>query len=143
MRAAFIDPSHDPAILSREVDEASESRRAARVLLPRIPCEPPGTPAPGAPTQAGGRPPTTFHDVVVLRSPACHLCEDALEALGELSRAFPLSVRVVELTSPEGAELQARHRPAMQPAVILDGRLFSAGRLPRRKLRRLLEGGGR
>ena len=141
VRAAFTGPSHDPAILRREVDETGESMRAAGVLLPRIPSEPPGTPAPGTSTRAGGRPAAAPHEVVVLRAPACHLCEDALGALGEFSRTFPLAVRVVELTSPEGMELQARHRPAMPPAVILDGRLFSVGRLPRRKLRRLLDGG--
>jgi hypothetical protein len=32
-----------------------------------------------------------------------------------------------------------RYRPAMPPVVLVGGRLFSAGRLPRRKLRRQLE----
>jgi hypothetical protein len=78
-------------------------------------------------------------DVVVLTSPACHLCEDALEALAELGREFPVRVREIGMESPEGRELIRMHRPAMPPAVLLDGVLFSAGRLPRKKLRRLLE----
>jgi len=32
-------------------------------------------------------------EFVVLSSPACHLCEDATEALGELEREFPIRVR--------------------------------------------------
>jgi len=78
-------------------------------------------------------------DVVVLSSPVCHLCHDALEALIELGREFPIRVREVGMETPEGRELVHVHRPAMPPAVLVDGVLFSAGRLPRKKLRRLLE----
>lgn len=78
-------------------------------------------------------------DVVVLSSPACHLCQDAIEALLELDREFPIRVREVGMETPEGRELVRVHRPAMPPAVLVDGVLFSAGRLPRKKLRRLLE----
>ncbi len=79
-------------------------------------------------------------EVVVVTASACHLCEDALEALSGLAREFPLRVRQVDMGSPEGRALVARYRPAMPPAVVVNGELFSAGRLPRRKLRRLLEG---
>lgn len=78
-------------------------------------------------------------DVVVLSSPGCHLCEDALEALSDLAREFPIRVREIDMASPEGRALVRAHRPAMPPAVLVDGVLFSAGRLPRRKLRKLLE----
>lgn len=77
--------------------------------------------------------------VVVVTSPACHLCEDALEGLAELASEFQLSVREVALESYEGAALFERFRPPMPPAVIVDGQLFSAGRLPRKKLRHRLE----
>lgn len=78
-------------------------------------------------------------DVVVVTSSPCHLCEDALQALSELSREFPLSVREVDIQSPEGARIVAAHRPPVPPAVLVDGALFSSGRLPRKKLRRCLE----
>jgi alkyl hydroperoxide reductase subunit AhpF len=78
-------------------------------------------------------------DVVVLSSPACHLCEDALEALAQLARELPIRVREVGMETPEGRELVRIHRPAMPPAVFVDGALFSAGRLPQKKLRRFLE----
>jgi hypothetical protein len=82
------------------------------------------------------RPPV---EVVVVRSPACHLCEDAIEALDELGREFPLKVRIAEIESPEGRAIVAEHRPPLSPAVVIDGDLFSSGRLPRKKLRRMLE----
>jgi hypothetical protein len=50
-----------------------------------------------------------------------------------------LTVRVVALESDEGLLLTAKHRPAMNPLVLIDGRFFSAGRLPRKKLTALLE----
>lgn len=80
-----------------------------------------------------------MHDVIVVTSPACHLCEDALEALAEFAPEHGLSVREVGILSPEGKELADRFRPPMPPAVIVDGVLFSSGRLPRKKLRRYLE----
>ncbi len=78
-------------------------------------------------------------DVIVVTSQSCHLCEDALEALAELAEEFPLQVREVPLECYEGASLFERFRPPTPPAVIVDGLLFSAGRLPRKKLRRRLE----
>jgi len=80
-----------------------------------------------------------MREVVVLTSPACHLCGDALEALGELAPEFGLSVHMVDMLSAEGECLIDRYRPPMPPAVIVDEVLFSSGRLPRKKLRRYLE----
>ena len=77
--------------------------------------------------------------VAVVRSPACHLCEDAIDALNELAATFPLDVRIVEMDSEEGRAIVARYCPGVFPAVVIDDRLFSSGRLPRRKLQRLLE----
>jgi hypothetical protein len=82
-----------------------------------------------------------MHDVIVLTSRGCHLCEDALEALGELAPEFGFSVREVDMLAAEGTELVERFRPPMPPGVIVDGALFSSGRLPRKKLRRRLERG--
>ncbi|WP_341359304.1 glutaredoxin [Georgenia sp. M64] len=76
--------------------------------------------------------------LTVVHAPACHLCDDAVEALREIAAVQPLRVEVVELESPEGRRLAAEHRPAMNPLVLLDGARFSAGRLPRRKLLKAL-----
>jgi hypothetical protein len=78
-------------------------------------------------------------EVLVVTSEACHLCEDALEALAELGRDHPLAVREVPLDSDEGRAVLERLRPPLPPFVLVDGELFSSGRLPRRKLRKRLE----
>ncbi len=77
--------------------------------------------------------------VTVVHAPACHFCDDAQAALRDLAAEVDLDVRVVELESAEGADLVAWHRPAMNPLVLVDGEYFSSGRLPRKKLRTLLE----
>ncbi|MBI2169633.1 MAG: glutaredoxin family protein [Actinobacteria bacterium] len=77
-------------------------------------------------------------EVLVVRAGGCHLCDDALEALAELAGDFPLAVREVAADSPEGAAVMRDHRPPMLPVVLLDGAVFSWGRLPRKKLRRAL-----
>lgn len=95
---------------------------------------------PGPPTEnRAGRKGPRMTDVLVLTSDACHLCGDAMDALEELAREHPLAIRSVAMDSEEGRALAERHRPPMPPAVLIDGELFSSGRLPRKKLRRLLE----
>lgn len=78
-------------------------------------------------------------DVLVVTSPACHLCDDALEALGELADEYDLNVRETSIDSVEGQTVFRRFRPPLPPFVLIDGRLFSSGRLPRKKLHRHLE----
>ena len=74
----------------------------------------------------------------LVSAPACHFCADARDALAELGREHPIDVQVIEADSDTGAALVAAHGPAMFPLVLVDGAFFSAGRLPRRKLRALL-----
>ena len=78
--------------------------------------------------------------VTVVHSPACHFCDDAAQALEELSAEYAIEVAIVGIDSTVGATLVAVHRPAMNPLVLVDGAFFSSGRLPRKKLLRLLEG---
>ncbi|HET8680453.1 MAG TPA: hypothetical protein VFM54_01050 [Micromonosporaceae bacterium] len=73
--------------------------------------------------------------VTLVHGPACHLCFDAQAALTELSRELPIRVELVAADSDAGRDLVGAHRPAMFPLVLVDGVFFSAGRLPRRKLR--------
>ena len=77
--------------------------------------------------------------VTLVHAEACHFCTEAGEALEELARTFALDVRNVPADSDEGRALVTEHRPAMSPLVLLDGEFFSHGRLPRKKLTRLLE----
>ena len=74
-------------------------------------------------------------EITVVHSPACHFCDDARAVLAELATEFPLTVDYLDYTEPRGAALIREHRAGMYPLVLLDGGFFSAGRLPRKKLR--------
>jgi glutaredoxin len=76
--------------------------------------------------------------ITLVHTPACHFCADAQAALADLDREYPVRVDRVEADSDAGRALVGAHRPAMFPLVLVDGAFFSAGRLPRRKLRTLL-----
>jgi hypothetical protein len=76
--------------------------------------------------------------VVVVEAEACHFCVEARRQLAAFAERLPLRVRVVTVDSVQGRRLIAEHRPALYPLVLVDGVFFSAGRLPRRKLEKLL-----
>lgn len=80
--------------------------------------------------------------VTLVHSPACHFCDDAAETLSTLSATYAIDVSVVALESEVGSALVSQHRPAMNPLVLVDGNFFSSGRLPRKKLVRLLQDRG-
>ena len=73
--------------------------------------------------------------VTVVHSPACHFCDDARAVLADLATEFPLTVEYLNCTEPRGDALIHEHRAGMYPLVLVDGGFFSAGRLPRKKLR--------
>jgi hypothetical protein len=76
--------------------------------------------------------------ITVVESQACHFCADAHQVLTELGTAYPLRIDTLDVRSEAGRALMTRHRAPMSPLVLLDGAFFSNGRLPRRKLERLL-----
>jgi len=76
--------------------------------------------------------------VTLLVTTGCHYCEDAKAELATRADRGYLELTVVSLDSEPGRALQAAHRPSMFPLVLLDGKPFSVGRLPRRKLDRVL-----
>jgi glutaredoxin len=78
-------------------------------------------------------------EITLVHAEACHFCTDAGEVLEDLGHAFAIDVHLVRADSEEGRALVAVHRPAMSPLVVVDGQFFSHGRLPRKKLTRLLE----
>lgn len=77
--------------------------------------------------------------ITVVESEACHFCEDAQRALTELVDSYPLTVDTLDVRSEAGQRLMRVHRASMSPLVLVDGEFFSHGRLPRRKLSKLLE----
>lgn len=76
--------------------------------------------------------------ITVVQSEACHFCEDARLALAGLADDYPLTVETVDVRSEAGQRLMQAHRASMSPLVLLDGEFFSHGRLPRRKLAKIL-----
>ena len=76
--------------------------------------------------------------ITVVHSPACHFCDDAQRVLAEFAAEYPLAVELVDAGEPRGQALVAVHRAPMFPLVLVDGVFFSVGRLPRKKLRKVL-----
>lgn len=73
-------------------------------------------------------------DVVLVTSPGCHYCDDALSLLEELSETSPLQIETVPLSSEQGRSLVVRHRVPFPPILVVDGEFFGYGRISRRKL---------
>jgi glutaredoxin len=72
--------------------------------------------------------------VLVVTSPGCHFCEDALRLLDELAETSPLQIETVPLSSERGRTLLVRHRVPFPPIVLVDGEFFGYGRISRRQL---------
>jgi glutaredoxin len=77
--------------------------------------------------------------ITVVESEACHYCVQARSSLAELAGTYPLLIDIIDVRSEQGHALMQSHRASMSPLVLLDGQFFSNGRLPRRKLTRLLD----
>lgn len=78
-------------------------------------------------------------EVILLTQERCAFCEQAKELLYRLSDEYSISVRELDLNSPEGQELAQRGVVMFPPGIFLDGEPFSYGRLSERKLRRELK----
>lgn len=111
--------------LTATVECAADAAIMSLTRSRRAPSGPPASPARLDPA-----------DVTVVTAEHCLLCEDALAELGR--RQDEVSLAVVPMDTPTGRELVARHRPVMFPLVLVDGAFLSSGRLPRRKLDKVL-----
>ncbi len=76
--------------------------------------------------------------ITLVVSTHCDLCDHAAAILHRLTQELPLEVEVLPLDSPRGQEVALASGMAFPPAVLIDGRPFSYGRLSERKLRREL-----
>lgn len=77
-------------------------------------------------------------DVVYITAEHCHFCERGRAVLAEIAERYPLRVREVALTSPEGRAAAARWRVPYPPILLIDGGLAAYGRLSAGSLDRLL-----
>lgn len=72
--------------------------------------------------------------VLVVTSPGCHFCDDALSLLDALAETCPLRIETAPLSSDLGRKLLLRHRVPFPPILMIDGGFFGYGRISRRKL---------
>jgi glutaredoxin len=80
--------------------------------------------------------------ITVVESIGCHFCADAESAIAELASQYAIVVTHIPMSSPQGMDLMQRHGAGMSPLVLLDGQFVSSGRLPRGRIRRMLDSGG-
>ncbi|MBW0108048.1 thioredoxin family protein [Pseudonocardia sp. KRD-182] len=79
-------------------------------------------------------------EVTLLTQADCRYCEIAVAVLARVAQDHPMTVRHVGLDTDDGRALATRHGVAFAPGVLLDGEMFSYGRLSERRLRRHLAG---
>lgn len=85
-------------------------------------------------------PPNGPTEVTVVESPSCHFCADAHQALEQLAAdGHGFRVVTLDVRDAAGQDLMRQHGAGMSPLVLVNGAYFSQGRLPRRKLTKLLE----
>lgn len=77
--------------------------------------------------------------VTLLTQPQCGYCAHAKEVLRHLAAEYALTVREIELGTPEGQALAERGGVLFPPGIFLDGQFVSYGRPSERRLRRELE----
>ena len=77
-------------------------------------------------------------DITILTQASCASCMQAKEFLSALNQEYHLEVREVSLETEEGRELAGRTGVVFAPGVLINGELFSYGRLSEKKLRRHL-----
>ena len=93
-----------------------------------------------APLSARPGPPNGPIEVTVVESPSCHFCADAHQVLEQLAAdGYMFRVVTLDVRDAAGQDLMRRHGAGMSPLVLVNGAYFSQGRLPRRKLTKLLE----
>ena len=80
--------------------------------------------------------------VTIVDSAGCHFCADAETAIDELASEYAIAVEHIPMPSPSGIDLMQRHGAGMSPLVLLDGQFVSSGRLPRGRIRTMLDASG-
>ena len=77
--------------------------------------------------------------LTLLTKTDCTLCDVAKEVLGRLQQEYELEIETVDVATEHGQRMALEAGMLFPPGLLLDGRPFSYGRLPERKLRRELE----
>jgi glutaredoxin len=78
-------------------------------------------------------------EITLLTQENCAFCEQAKEVLDRLSDEYPITVRELNLATPEGQSLAWHGGVMFPPGIFIGDDLFSYGRPSEKKLRRELE----
>ena len=77
----------------------------------------------------------------LLASPGCHICREFEEFWKAEAPQWPnVTMKKLDVTTPEGQELVQKHMIFASPGIFLNGELFATGGYDRKKfLAKLLE----
>ncbi|MBI3430526.1 MAG: thioredoxin family protein [Actinobacteria bacterium] len=76
--------------------------------------------------------------ITLLTQSSCSSCDRAKEILSRLVLEFPVTVQEIGLDTEEGKDLAIKHAVMFAPGILVDGEMFSYGRLSENKLRKRL-----
>lgn len=77
--------------------------------------------------------------ITVLTQPSCAYCDQAKEILSRLAPDYALEIGEVGLQTDEGRYLAIKNGVMFAPGILIDGKLFSFGRLSEKKLKSKLD----
>ena len=74
-------------------------------------------------------------NITVLTQPSCAYCDHAKEILSRLAPNYSLDIIEIGLQTEEGRKLAVTNGVMFAPGILIDGKLFSFGRLSEKKLK--------
>ena len=77
-------------------------------------------------------------EVTILTQASCTFCVQAKEILSRLALEYPLNFHQEDLNTEVGRALAIKHGVIFAPGILINGKLFSFGRLSEKKLRKHL-----
>ena len=78
-------------------------------------------------------------DVLILVQAGCHFCRDAQAMLDRLAGEYPLRIRTLDMSTPEGERIALEAGLLFPPGILVQGRPLCYGRPSEGKLRRAIE----
>jgi len=78
-------------------------------------------------------------EFTLLTQSSCSYCDHAKEILGRLANEYPLRITEIGIQTEEGEKLAIKHAVLFAPGILIDGTLFSYGRLSEKKLQNHLK----
>lgn len=77
-------------------------------------------------------------EVTILTQASCVFCTQAKEIFSRLGAEYPINVHEEDLNTEIGRALALKHGVMFAPGVLINGKLFSFGRLSEKKIRKHL-----